>query len=74
MLSECRVTGSSRDCCTLKTKAPRTPFRVMGRPSNSPPPKSAHHQPIALTPQWEWLWRANIGHGWAKKRVEFRRY
>jgi hypothetical protein len=26
-----------------KTKAPRTPFRVVGRSSNSPPPKSAHN-------------------------------
>ncbi len=28
-----------------KTKAPQTPVRVMGRSSNSPPPKSARNQP-----------------------------
>jgi nicotinamide mononucleotide (NMN) deamidase PncC len=32
-----------------KTKTPRTPVRVAGRPSNSPPPKSAQLQVYVLT-------------------------
>jgi hypothetical protein len=45
-------------CCTTRltdfvgkntqTKAPQTPFRVAGRSSNSPPPKSAPKQPNVL--------------------------
>jgi hypothetical protein len=50
-----------------KTKTSQTQ-RVMGRSSNSPPPKSAHKQPNVLATGWEWLQRAiykivNAGRG-----------
>jgi hypothetical protein len=40
-----------------KTKTSQTQ-RVMGRSSNSPPPKSAHKQPNGFRVRWEWLERA----------------
>ena len=40
-----------------KRKRPRLK-RVMGRSSNSPPPKSAHKQPNGFRVRWEWLERA----------------
>jgi hypothetical protein len=55
--------GPSRLCeslATPKRKRPRL-FRVMGRQSNSPPPKSAHNQPMFRLSLWEWLRRVRGG-------------
>src|ERR1019366_506712 len=41
-----------------KRKAPQTPFRVMGRSRNSPPPKTAPSQANRIRGHEEWLQRA----------------
>src|SRR5713101_6906818 len=47
-----------------KNESAPTPVRVMGRSSNSPPPKSAHHQPTIRCVPWEWLRWATVEKGW----------
>ncbi len=61
---ELRSAAPAQDPSNAQNKTSQT-HRVMGRSSNSPPPKSAHKQTTVFEKSWEWPECATWGSpGW----------